>query len=191
MLKTNLTLIATIALLSIASYALLGNYQAVLAAKNTVIAAPFEHFSATKVREKRITEIQDRLRLDKQNDNLWFILGNAYMFNKEYANAVITYDYSIRLADPISADHYSAKASALYYQNNKQFNPEIKQLIEKSLSLNPSNNTALTMLATQSYLQGDTQTAINLWVKLLDSEQMNIDRVAIIQRINDAKLNLK
>lgn len=191
MLKTNLILATVIALISIASYAFLGNYQAVIVDQNTVITVPFEHLSATKIREKRITEIQDRLRLDKQNDNLWFILGNAYMFNKEYANAVITYGYSIRLADPISDDHYSAKASALYYQNNKQFNSEIKLLIEKSLALNPSNNTALTMLATQSYLQGDMQNAINLWVKLLDSEQMNIDRVAIIQRINEAKLSLK
>lgn len=179
-----------ISLLSLMTYYFLGNYQAVIADQNTVITAPFEHLSAKKVREKRITEIQDRLRLDTQNGNLWFMLGNAYMFNKEYANAVITYDYTIRLAEPATDDHYSAKASALYYQNNKKFNGEINKLIDQSIAINPTNNTALTMLAAQAYFHGDVQHAIDLWVKLLDSEQMNIDRVAIIQRINEAKLDL-
>ena len=190
MLKTNLMIAGFISLLSLTSYYFLGSYQATIADQNTLITTPFEHLSAEKVRIKRITEIQDRLRLDKQNGNLWFMFGNAYMFNKEYANAVTTYDYAIRLASPATDDNYSAKASALYYQNNNQFNNEITQLIEASLKINPNNNTALTMLASQAYLQGNIQQAIDLWVKLLDSEQRNIDRVAIIQRINDAKREL-
>ena len=187
MLKTKILILTLISGLSLISYYFLGSYNAVITDQETVKASPFSHLSPQQIKDKRINEIQDRLRQDKQNGNLWFMLGSAYMFNKEYGNAVITYNYAIRLTKTPTANHYSAKASALFYKNGQQFNPEIESLLAKAIKKNPDNNTANTMLATQADKNQDYKTAIKLWVQLLDSEQKEIDRVTIIKRINEAK----
>lgn len=172
---------------SLGGYYLLSDYQHLATKQAVIAAAPFEQLSAAEISDKRILALQDKLYADKQNDKLWFQLGNAYMYNGEYDDALLVFDYSIRLTPEVTATHYSAKASALYYAQGQHLTAEVQSLIDQALALEPNNQTALMMLASNEFMNVRYQQAIDLWVQLLDSDQPGLDRAAIINSINQAK----
>jgi len=172
---------------SAGSYYLLSDYQRFETQQAASAAAPFEQLSVSEISDKRILMLQNRLYADKQNAQLWFQLGNAYLYNGEYDNAVLVFGYSIRLTSEPTATHYSAKASALYYASGQHLTAEVKALLDQALALEPSNQTALMMLASNEFMHVRYQQAIDLWVQLLDSQQEGLDRVSIINSINQAK----
>ncbi|EDM65448.1 MAG: tetratricopeptide repeat protein [Moritella sp.] len=176
---------------SATSYYLLSDYQRLETQQALIAAAPFEQLSASEISDKRILTLQDKLYDDKQNAKLWFQLGNAYLYNGEYDNALLVFDYSIRLTTEPTAIHYSAKASALYYARGQHLTAEVKALLDQALSLEPNNQTALMMLAANEFMNVRYQHAIDLWVQLLDSDQQGLDRVSIINSINQAKQFIK
>lgn len=176
---------------SVASYYLLSDYQRIETQQALLSAVSFEQLSASEISDKRILTLQDKLYDDKQNAKLWFQLGNAYLYNGEYDNAVLVFGYSIRLTPSPTATLYSAKASALYYAGGQHLTVEVKTLLNQALSLEPNNETALMMLASNEFMNVRYQQAIDLWVQLLDSDQQGLDRVAIINSINQAKQFIK
>lgn len=176
---------------SAGSYYLLSDYKHLETQKALSSAAPFAQLSASEVSDKRILSLQEKLYGDKQNAKLWFQLGNAYMYNGEYDNAVLVFGYSIRLTEAPIATYYAAKASALYYANGQHLTVEVQALLDQALLLEPNNQTALMMLASNEFMNVRYQQAIDLWVQLLDSDQEGLDRVAIINSINQAKQFIK
>ncbi|MDX2322369.1 MAG: tetratricopeptide repeat protein [Moritella sp.] len=176
---------------SAGSYYLLSDYNRLETQDAVIAAAPFEQLSISEISDKRISLLQDKLYDDKQNAKLWFQLGNAYMYNGEYDNAILVFDYSIRLTANPTAIHYSAKASALYYASGQHLTAEVQALLDQALALEPHNQTALMMLASNEFMNVRYQQAIDLWVQLLDSDQQGLDRVSIINSINQAKQFIK
>ncbi|WP_017221429.1 TPR domain-containing protein [Moritella dasanensis] len=172
---------------SLGGYYLLSDYQRLAMQQAAITDAPFKQLSAYEISDKRILTLQDKLYDDKQNAKLWFQLGNAYMYNGEYDNALLVFDYSVRLTPEPTANLYSAKASALYYSQGQHLTGEVQTLLERALSLEPNNQTALMMLAANEFMNVRYQQAIDLWVQLLDSGQEGLDRVSIINSINQAK----
>lgn len=172
---------------SAGGYYLLSDYKALETQQAVIAAAPFEQLSLSQMSDKRILTLQDKLYDDKQNAKLWYQLGNAYMYNGEYDDAVLVFDYAIRLTEKPTAMHYSAKASALYYANAQHLTADVQALLDQALALEPNNQTALMMLASNEFMNVRYQQAIDLWVQLLDSDQQGLDRVSIINSINQAK----
>lgn len=177
---------------SLATYAWLGHYPQVMAQK----IAQTQQLKDQKrvpneIRQTRISALQEELYKDKQNGQLWYQLGHAYLLNAEYENAVTVFDYAIRLTKTLNSDHYASKATALYYRNKQQMSDEINALISAALTLNANNQTALMMLANEQFMQARYKQAITLWVKVLDSNQTDTDRMGIIYRINQAKQFIK
>jgi len=172
---------------SLGGYYLLSDYRRLETQQAVIAAAPFEQLSALEISDKRILKLQNKLYDDKQNATLWFQLGNAYLYNGEYDNALLVFDYSIRLTPSPTATLYSAKASALYYAGGQHLTVEVKTLLDQALSLEPNNETALMMLASNEFMNVRYQQAIDLWVQLLDSDRQGLDRVSIINSINQAK----
>ena len=177
---------------SLGTYAWLGSYDQLIAEpsdlKTALTIAPQ---SPTELRTARIEALQEQLYQDKQNGLLWYQLGHAYLLDAQYENAVTVFDYAIRLTKPLTSDHYSSKAMALYHTNKQQMNTEIDTLVAQALIIDENNQTALMMLANEQFMQARYQQAITLWVKVLDSEQAGVNRVGIIHRINQAKQFLK
>ncbi|MEH6454120.1 MAG: tetratricopeptide repeat protein [Psychromonas sp.] len=189
--KYALSIISVVLVGSVSCYSLLGDHRFLQVTDNKVSNSEFVNLSAEEVRTKRILEIQDELRTDKQNAELWYMLGHAYMFDGQYDNAVIVYDYAIRLTPKITGNHYASKASALYYSNGQKLSSEINQLLNSALAVDGNNETALMMLAANAFVDAQYQSAIDLWVQLLDSEQADVDRVAVIDLINQAKMMMQ
>lgn len=140
-----------------------------------------------KAQQNRITNIQNKIRQNTQDGDAWYALGHAYMYNGEFENAVTAFDYAIRLASEPVANLFSAKASALYYVEKQSLTVEVKQLLDKALAVNPNNTTALMLQASDLFMNARYTKAIATWQQLLDSNEPDLDRVAIIHSINRAK----
>lgn len=134
-----------------------------------------------------LLEIQDKLREDKNNPDLWFQLGQGYFANGEFENANTCFEYVLRLTDEPSSTVYAAKATALYYVSSQRITEEVSRLLDISLSKDKLNDTALMLIANDHFISFKYEEAIEVWQKVLDSERQGIDRVAIINSINRAQ----
>lgn len=172
---------------SLTTYALLGSYPQLRVHQAEQARQLLKRPEANEIPTARIKVLQEALYKNKQDDQLWYQLGHAYLLNGEYENALTVFDYAIRLANTLSADHYSSKATAIYYLNKQKMSDEIDELLTLALDIDENNQTALMMLANEQFMQARYTQAITLWVKILDTNQAGIDRVGIIQRINQAK----
>ncbi|MGF1790378.1 nitrite reductase [Photobacterium profundum] len=169
-------------------YATLGSptYHAELAVDSA--NDEFAGMTANEINQRRIEEIQNTLREDKQNSEAWYLLGNAYMYVSEFDKAALAFSYSARLADSPQANVFSAQATAEYYQNGQQLTENIQQLLDYALQLDNDNLPALMLLASDYFLNARYQKAIDTWQQALDSERSDLDRVALISAINRAKI---
>jgi len=173
---------------SLATYAWLGNYALVAKQQTEQLVEPLP---SNEIGQTRIEVLQEKLYQDKQNGQLWYQLGHAYLLNGEYENALTVFDYAIRLSKHLTSDHYASKAVALYHLNKQHITEEVDGLMNLALSMDKNNQTVLMMRANEQFMQARYQGAIDLWVQILDSQQTDIDRVGIIHRINQAKQFVK
>ena len=142
---------------------------------------PVSHFDTLKEKIKR----------DTQNGELWFSLGNEYMQRREFENAEQVYQYANKLSNQPDANIFAALASARYYRNKQNIDPQTQIWIEKSLALEPHNPSVHLLLATNNYLQGEYQNAIEHWEKALDAHALaphlsTLDRPTLIRSIQQA-----
>lgn len=137
--------------------------------------------------QQRTEEIENKLRQNPNDGDLWFTLGNDYLMHNEFSNALTCFDYSLRLTSSPSAGQFAAKASALYYLHSQQITPEVQALLNQALVLDSVNETALMLLASDHFISFRYSQAIDLWTKLLDANQIGTKRVLLITRINQAK----
>ena len=142
---------------------------------------PVSHFETLKEKIKR----------DTQNGELWFSLGNEYMQRREFENAEQVYQYAHKLSNQPDSNIFAALASARYYRNKQNIDPQTQIWIEKSLTLEPHNLSAHLLLATNNYLQGEYQNAIEHWEKALDAHTLaphasSLDRPTLIRSIQQA-----
>ncbi|MGF1727019.1 TPR domain-containing protein [Photobacterium nomapromontoriensis] len=135
----------------------------------------------------RIDNLQNQLRKDTQNGELWYALGNAYMYENAFDKAQIAFSYALRLAPEPQTNIYTALATSSYYQQGQRFTPESQAWLEKALQLDADNISALMLLASDYFLTAHYQKAIDTWQRALDTERSDLDRVAIINAINQAK----
>ncbi|MCK6265448.1 nitrite reductase [Vibrio sp. ZSDE26] len=140
-----------------------------------------------KSHSEAMQQIQTKLTQDPNQQGLWFQLGNGYLRENDFQSALTSFDYSIRLSESASANQLSAKASALYYLSSQRMTSEVEGLLQRALTLDSTNTTALTLIANDHLLGFRHQQAIDTWVQLLDSQQTDLNRVAIIESINHAK----
>ncbi|MFH4401388.1 hypothetical protein WMQ46_15510 [Vibrio diabolicus] len=132
-------------------------------------------------------EIQDQLREDPNNAELWFQLGQGYLLEGELDGALICFDYAIQLTEPVGATQLAAKATTLYYIHQQSMTQEVSLLLEQALQIEPHNEAVLSLIANDHFLSFRFQEAIDTWVLLLDSNDPSLDRVQIINSINKAK----
>lgn len=153
------------------------------AVNNKVITEPLGPLSY----DDKMRYLEDQLKASPNNADLWFEIGQGYLLNGEFNNANICFDYALRLSDEPTANQYAAKATTQYYAHSQIINEEIQTLLNKALELDEYNQAALTLIASDHFVTFRYQKAINAWQKILDSERVDVDRVTIINSINQAK----
>ena len=150
------------------------------------LADPLYAFSDENIQEKQLLSLQSKIRANPQDSTQWAQLGEYYLWQNAYHNALLAYEQALRLRGE-NAEIYSALATVLYYQSGQHMTPQTREMIEKSLALDPTEVTALMLLAADAFMQADYAQAILQWQKVLDLNSPRVDRAQLIDSINMAK----
>lgn len=128
------------------------------------LADPLYAFSDENIQEKQLLSLQSKIRANPQDSTQWAQLGEYYLWQNAYHNALLAYEQALRLRGE-NAEIYSALATVLYYQSGQHMTPQTREMIEKSLALDPTEVTALMLLAADAFMQADYAQAILQWQK--------------------------
>lgn len=151
------------------------------------LADPLHAFSDENIQEKQLVTLQSKIRANPQDSVQWAQLGEYYLWQNAYHNALLAYEQALRLRGE-NAEIYSALATVLYYQAGQHMTPQTRKMIDKSLALDASEVTALMLLASDAFMQADYAQAISMWQKVMDLNSPRVNRAQLIDSINMAKL---
>tara|TARA_Y100001956_G_scaffold71682_1_gene76577 strand:+ start:1378 stop:1932 length:555 start_codon:yes stop_codon:yes gene_type:complete len=135
----------------------------------------------------QISAIQQKLKQDPNQAELWFQLGHGYLNEQDFNAALTCFDYAIRLSEQPTASQFAAKATAQYYLNNQVIDEGVQQLLDKALEKEAANLTALSLIASDHFISFRYQQAIDTWTAMLDSQDRELDRASVIHSLNLAK----
>jgi len=113
-----------------------------------------------------VAGLQKKMEQNPDNAKGWFMLGRSYMVLKRYPDAVSAYEKALKLM-PESANIMLSLADAMAMTTNGNISGRPAALINKALSLEPNNLTALWLGGMAARQQGDHVTAIKRWTKVL------------------------
>lgn len=151
------------------------------------LADPLHAFSDENIQEKRLLSLQSQIRANPQDAVKWAQLGEYYLWQNAYHNALLAYEQALRIRGE-NAEIYSALATVLYYQAGQHMTPPTREMIDKALALDPTEVTALMLLASDAFMQADYAQAISVWQKVMDLNSPRVNRAQLIDSINMAKL---
>ncbi|MGE6207755.1 heme lyase NrfEFG subunit NrfF [Aeromonas media] len=167
-------------------YAGTGRYQAWQAYQDR--PDPLAGLSPRDLQDKELGALHQRLQANPADLDGWAALGQLYLYRDEYGNALLAYQRLALQEGGASAATQAAQATVLYYQAGQQLTPEAQRLLGSALKQDKGEVSALMLLASDHFLHGRYSQAITLWQQLLDSERPRINRAALIQAIQTARM---
>ncbi|NRD72129.1 c-type cytochrome biogenesis protein CcmI [Shewanella sp. VB17] len=181
--------VMSLAILSISGYFYinLGAYANVNQAEQVSI---HPSMTAEQIMQQRLKMMEAQIELEPENSQLLFSLGHRYISANRYDDAIKTFNKAIELVGS-HAELLGPKATAMYYKANQQMTPEIQAIIDTSLSLDPEDPSTLLLVGMNSYFTNNYQKSIDAWQIILDSKREDVDRSAIINAIDTAKMRIK
>lgn len=186
-----LSLIA-ILLLGTTYYAFSGRYQVVQ--EGLKVHKDFQQQVSeqhgTSKNERYIISLQNQLRENPNNGDLWYELGQAYVLSNDFDSALVCYSNAQKLLGKKAAI-LGAVATARYYDNGQKMTTEIDAIIDEALSLDKNESASLLLRASDGFLNNNYQQALDYWRKVLDSNNDAINRRAIIQSMEMARQMLE
>lgn len=151
------------------------------------ISDPLLSFTPLQQEQSDLLRLQNDIRQSPKNSELWAILGEYYLYQNSYDNALIAYQRALKYRGE-NAQIYSAIATVLYYQAGQHLTDDAHAVINKALSLDNNEVTALMLIASDAFMNANYEKAINIWQKLLDSNSPRINRTQLIEAIKMAKI---
>ncbi|WP_421159377.1 heme lyase NrfEFG subunit NrfF [Aeromonas dhakensis] len=167
-------------------YAGTGRYQAWQAYQ--LRPDPLAGLSPRDLQDKELGALHQRLQANPADLDGWAALGQLYLYRDEYANALLAYQRLALQEGGASAATQAAQATVLYYQAGQQLTPEARHLLGSALKQDKGEVSALMLLASDHFLHGRYSQAIALWQQLLDEERPRINRAALIEAIQTARM---
>lgn len=165
----------------------LGHYQDV--ANPPRAANPHEGMTAEQIMSQRVQMMEMAVQSEPDNSQAWFNLGHAYISANRFDEAVNAFDKVMELVGT-HAELLGPKATALYYKNNQQMSAQIQALIDQSLALDPQDPSTLLLVGMDSFFTAEYQKAIDAWQTILATDRTDIDRNALINAIETAKMKM-
>ncbi|MBT1446617.1 c-type cytochrome biogenesis protein CcmI [Shewanella sp. JM162201] len=168
-------------------YQHLGQYENV--ANPPRAANPHEGMTAEQIMSQRVQMMEMAVQAEPENSQAWFNLGHAYISANRFDEAVNAFDKVIALVGT-HAELLGPKATALYYKNNQQMSPEIQAIIDQSLTLDPKDPSTLLLVGMDAFFGAEYQKAIDAWQTILATDRNDIDRTALINAVESAKMKM-
>lgn len=133
------------------------------------------HQNETKMADL-LTKLEEKLKLNPDNVEGWFILGRSYMAENKYDKAVWALEETSKRM-PDNATILVTLADALIMANGGKFTPRSEELLRKAQSLDSSNAISFWLLGMAYYEQGRFTDAISQWRSALPLLQDSPDSV--------------
>ncbi|GIU02629.1 c-type cytochrome biogenesis protein CcmI [Shewanella sp. KT0246] len=183
--------VMTVCILGISGYfyQTLGAYQE-LSNPPQAEASPHQGMSPEQIMAQRVQMMEQQVQADPENSQAWFSLGHAYISANQFDQAIASFDKVMELVGT-AAELLGPKATAMYYKNGQQMNPQIQALVDQSLSLDAQDPSTLLLVGMDSFFTADYQAAINAWQTILDSGRSDIDRTAVMNAIESANMRIQ
>lgn len=182
------------AFMSIVLLGLSGYFYATLGAYANLDKAvpdnPHAGMDASQIMAQRIQMMESQLQAEPDNSQLLFSLGHAYINANRYDDAVKSFDKAMELVGT-HAELLGPKATALYYKANQRITPAVQSIIDQSLALDPKDPSTLLLVGMDAFFNAHYQKAIDAWQIILDSDRNDVDRSAIINAIESAKMRIQ
>lgn len=181
--------VMSVTLLGISGYMYqhLGQYENL--ANPPRAANPHEGMTAEQIMSQRAQMMEMAVLAEPDNSQAWFNLGHAYISANRFDEAVNAFDKVIDLIGT-HAELLGPKATALYYKNNQQMSAEIQALVDQSLALDPQDPSTLLLVGMDSFFTANYQKAIDAWQSILATERTDIDRTALMNAIETARMKI-
>lgn len=120
----------------------------------------------------------------------WYLLGRLYLGMKKYSQAVTSLEKAYQLK-PNNHSYAVAYSEALFFQHHQKLSPKALIILNKVIQQDPFNVAAINLLAINSYLEKNYQTAIGDWKKLLSKLPSNsADKQMLLSMIQQAQRHL-
>ncbi|MEZ9594476.1 c-type cytochrome biogenesis protein CcmI [Shewanella sp. 10N.261.52.F9] len=142
-----------------------------------------------QIMSQRVQMMEAQAQAEPENSQIWFNLGHAYISANRYDDAIKAFDKTMDLVG-VHAELLGPKATALYYRSNQQMTPAVQALVDQSLALDAEDPSTLLLVGMDSFFTADYPKAIDAWQLILDSDRTDVDRGAIMNAINSAKMRL-
>ncbi|QDF65567.1 c-type cytochrome biogenesis protein CcmI [Shewanella sp. SNU WT4] len=181
--------VLSIVLVGISAYCYqhLGAYQ--MLDQPMTAANPHAGMTADQIMSQQVMMMEQQVKAQPDNSQAWFNLGHAYISANRYDEAVTSFDKVIDLVG-LHAELIGPKATALFYKNNQQMTPAIQALIDQALSLDSKDPSTLLLVGMNAFFNANYSEAINAWETILGSDRTDVDRSAVINAIETAKMRL-
>jgi cytochrome c-type biogenesis protein CcmH len=122
--------------------------------------------SADKGQLDQVTQkFLNYLNLHPHDAKGWYLLGRLYLDQGNIVKAAASFKHSFE-NDPKNSDIMAQYAEALYLLHDQKLTEESLQLVQKVLSQDAKNVTALNLLAMDAFLHHRYQLAMTYWQKL-------------------------
>ncbi|MGZ9896875.1 c-type cytochrome biogenesis protein CcmI [Shewanella gaetbuli] len=182
-------------LMTVAVIALTGYFYQQLGAYEDIAnppqaSNPHEGMSNEQIMAQRVQMMEAQVQQDPENSQAWFGLGHAYISASQYNHAIAAFDKVMELVGT-HAELLGPKATAMYYQAGQKVTPEVQQLIEQSLALDPQDPSTLLLVGMDSFFNARYQEAIDAWQAILDSGRSDVDRTALMNAIQSAQMSMQ
>ncbi len=187
--SVKLLLLLLMIVLPVSGYFALDRFDIVLRGEQALTAAR-QRLADADTAERNddyIGTIQNRLRRNPNDAQQWLELGQAYMLNNQFDNALIAYGNAEKLSGS-KASILGLAATARYYQSGQRITAQVRRLLDSALQQDPQETASLSLLAGEAFLHADYAEALDLWQRLLDSGKPDVDRRAIIQSMQMAEM---
>ncbi|MDR8526065.1 MULTISPECIES: c-type cytochrome biogenesis protein CcmI [Shewanella] len=142
-----------------------------------------------QIMSQRVQMMEAQVKAEPENSQLLFNLGHAYISANRYDDAIKAFDKTMELVG-VHAELLGPKATALYYRSNQKMTPTVQALVDQALSLDPQDPSTLLLVGMDSFFTADYQKAIDAWQLILDSDRADVDRGAIMNAIESAKMRM-
>jgi cytochrome c-type biogenesis protein CcmH len=151
---------------------------------------PHAGMDASEIMAQRIEMMEAQLKAEPENSQLLFSLGHTYISANRYDDAVNAFDKAMVLVGT-HAELLGPKATALYYKANQRMTPQVQTIVDQSLALDPEDPSTLLLVGMDAFFNAHYDKSIEAWQTILDSERSDVDRSAIINAIESAKMRMQ
>lgn len=153
-------------------------------------ANPHAGMDASQIMAQRISMMEAQLKAEPDNSQLLFSLGHTYISANRYDDAVKAFDKAMEIVGT-HAELLGPKATALYYKADQRMTPQVQALVDQALALDPEDPSTLLLVGMDAFFSANYNKSIEAWQTILDSDRSDVDRGAIINAIESAKMRMQ